>query len=527
MPIPRKEGANLSQINLVMPASLGLNKQAETNILGPEWATQATNAIFDTSGRLAARQGWFNQTTSPISGNPITSQIFELVKKDGTTQIISSANGKLYLGVSTPTDITGTATTTAGNNWQFINAFGSVYGVQQGAVPIVYNGTTSFANLSAASGTLPQGNCGVFHSGRLWIAGSDLQTIQYSALLDPTKWATADGAGSIDMTSVWPGSTDQIVALAFYNGKMFVFGKNRIVIWADNQGSALGLNPNNMYVYDTVIGTGCIARDSVQQIEGGDILFLSAQGLESIARLVVYKSNPLDNPSKHIRDYLRQNFVTATTSSIRSVYSPENAFYLLSIPSSSVTFCFSTQFPNQDGSLRVTEWSNFVPTAMCRAIDGTLYATLGTTTGFTSAQVGGQIGIYSGYQDAGMSYTLNYLSGWMDGGQDVNNYLKLLKSITALMWVSNSASLNINWGFDFDPNLNSFPISLSSTGSSEWGLMEYGLDEWSGGQSLTDCIAPCGGSGQFFRVGASSAINGQSFALQQFNVYAKIGRMAR
>lgn len=519
MPVSRKEGAELRQINLVMPASLGLNKQAETSILGPQWATIAQNAVFDTSGRLAARQGWSNQTSTPITGAPTIVQIAELVKKDGTTQIISSANGKLYLGVTAPSDITGTATTTAGDNWQFVSAFGNIYGFQQGAQPIVYNGSTSFSNLTNASGTAPQGNCAVFHSGRLWAVDSDYQTIKYSALLDPTKWATADGAGSIDMTSVWPGATDQVMALAFYGGKMFVFGQNRIVIWADSQGSALGMNPNNMFVYDTVIGTGCVARDSVQQIEGGDILFLSAQGVQSMSRLVVYKSNPIDNISKNIRDYLNQNITSSIKSGIRSVYSPGNAFYLLSIPSSSIAFCFSTQFPPQDGSLRVTEWSGFIPTAATRSILGALY--------FTYPGQGGKIGLYSGYQDNSLPYTFNYMSGWMDGGEDVNNYLKLLKSITALVWVSNSADLTLNWGFDFDTTQFSFPLSVANPGASEWGLMEWGLDEWSGGIALKDLIAPASGSGQFVRVGSSSTINGSAFSLQQFNLFAKIGRMAR
>ncbi len=516
MPTPRKEGAPLQQINLVMPASYGMNKQAETNILGPQWATMAHNAVFDASGRLASRQGWFNQTTSPMSGTPKVEQITEFVKKDGSTQIVSAAGSKLWLGVSTPSDITGSATVPA-NNWQFVSYFGKLYGFQQGAQPIVYDGITTFANLTASSGTAPQGNCAVVHSGRIWAADSDKQTIKYSALLDGTAWAT--GAGSIDMSSVWPGSTDEIVAMAFYNGRMFVFGRNRIVVWSSGNVTALGLDPASMSVSDTIIGVGCIARDTVQQVDGGDILFLSAQGIQSLSRLVIFKSNPINNVSKNIRDYLNQNVITADKSQIRSVYSPEGAFYLLSIPTSSIAFCFSTQFPNQDGSFRATEWAGFVPTAAVRALDGTLYA------GFPA--VGGKIGKYSGYQDNSTSYTFNYLSGWMDAGDDLSQYLKLLKSITALIWVSSSADVSITWGFDFNVTQQSYPISLSDPGSSEWGTMEWGLDEWSGGQSLRDVIASASGSGQFIQVGLSSTINGQAIALQQFNLFAKIGRMAR
>lgn len=520
MPIQRKSGAPLEQINMVMPAAFGLNKQSETSILGPQWATTASNAVFDTSGRLAARQGWLNQTPSPIAGNPAITQIFELVLKNGTTQIISAGGGHLYLGVNAPTNITGTATTTAGDNWQFVNYFGKVYGFQQGAQPIVYDGATSFSNLVNAAGTAPQGNCACVHSGRIWAVGSDYQTIQYSTLLDATKWdSSPDNGGSIDMSSVWPGGTDQVIAMTFYNGNFFIFGKNRIVIWADPAGSVLGINPATMVVYDTIIGTGCIARDSVQQIEGGDILFLSSQGVESMSRLIVEKSNPLNGISRHIRDYLNTSVGASDKTKIRSVYSPEAAFYLLSMPDSLTAFCFSTTFPNQDGSLRVTEWDGFAPGAICRTLEGQLYATY--------PGVSGQIGVYSGYQDNSLPYTFDYRSGWMDAGEELSQYIKILKSITSLLWISSAADINLNWAFDFNPELFSYAASLSATGASEYNIAQYGIDQYSGGISLKDIVASAGGSGQFVQVGLSSTINGQALALQQFNLYTKIGRMAR
>lgn len=520
MPVPQKSGAQLQQVSIVQPAAKGLNKQMATTILGPEWAVQASNAVFDTSARLAARKGWLNQTTTAISGTPSISQLHELVKLDGTTQIIAAANNKLYLGVSAPSDITGTATVTA-NNWQFVNFAGKCYGFQQGLTPIVYDGTTTFANLTVSDGgTLPQGNCAVVHSGRIWATGSDKQTIQYSALLDATKWATASGAGSIDMTSVWPGDMDVIQALAFYNGRMIVFGKNRIVIFGDSTGSPLGINPNNLYVVDTVVGVGCIARDSIQQIEGGDILFLSASGIESLQRVVIEKSNPLNNLSRNVRDYLALNLAGVDLTQIRSVYSPENAFYLLSIPPSGVVLCFSTIVRLEDGSLRVTEWDNFVPTAMFRSLDTNIYASLGSTTG-------GKIGIYSGYQDNGGSYTFQYSSGWMNAGDDIAPYFKILKSIAALLYISAAANVTLTWAFDFVPPIYSQGITLSSPGASEWGIMQYGIDDWSGGLALKDLIVSTSGYGQYLQIGLQATINGADVALQQFNLYTKIGRMAR
>lgn len=520
MPTPRREGAPLQQISLVMPAFKGLNKQAETSVLGPEWATIATDAIFDTSGRIAARQGFNNITSTPMSGTPVVEQIFEMVRLDGTTQIISAAGGKLWRDTSVPTDITGSATVPA-NNWQFLNFAGVCIGVQQGATPIRYDGSTSFANLTVSDGgTIPVGNCGVVHSGRLWIAAGDKHTIAYSGLLNENHWASgASGAGTVDMTSVWPGGTDEITALAFFSGMMVVFGKNRIVLFGDGTGSVNGINPNNMFVTDTVVGTGCIARDSVQTIDGGDLLFLSAQGICSLSRLLVAKSNPIENISKNNRDYLNGLVQGGDRNKIRSVYSPENSFYLLSIPDIGVAMYFNTLTRLDDGTLRTTQWT-LSPRSIVRRLTGEVY--MGLTTG-----AGGKIGQYSGFQDNGVSYRFDYTSGWMDAGSDFSQYLKLLKEFIAIVWITASADVAIKWGLDFNSTFSTQAISLTSSGSSEWGIMEWGIDEWSGGVALRNISLPVSGSGQYFRLGAQATINGSAFAMQQVNLYAKIGRMAK
>ena len=50
--------AQLAPMTIVAPGTLGLNKEQEFTLLGPEWATKALNMVFDRSGRLAARKGW-------------------------------------------------------------------------------------------------------------------------------------------------------------------------------------------------------------------------------------------------------------------------------------------------------------------------------------------------------------------------------------------------------------------------------------------------------------------------------------
>lgn len=515
MPTPRRFGAPLLPLSLVAPGVRGLNKQAETSILDPSWATSATNAVFDTAGRLSAREGWQAVTTSAMSGTPVIEQLHEHVAEDGTADILAAANLKLWKGTSSPTDITGTATVTVGNNWQFVNFNGLCFGFQQGEQPIARS-TGNFSDATAASGSWPTGNCAVAHSGRVWGTDADKQTIKYCALLDATNWTT--GAGSIDMSSVWPGGTDEIRALALYNGQMIVFGTNRIVFFGDGQGSALGLDPANIYVTDTIVGVGCIARDSIQQIEGGDILFLSAQGVQSLGRLIQERSNPINNVTKNVRDYLNGYTLGANKSQIRSAYSPENSFYLLSLPST-ITFCIDTSGYMEDNSYRVTEWSDLTPRAMVRSIDGSLYMSLPT-------EAGGKIGKYEGYLNNSVAYTFDYASAWLDLGEDVAQYIKILKNLSGLFWVSSEANVSLKWDFDFQGNFNTFAATLSSPGVAEWGIMEWGLFEWGGGVTLRDVRGPANGSGQYIRVGVSTLINNSSFAIQKMTLFTKIGRFA-
>jgi hypothetical protein len=522
MPTPKGTGAPLAPISLVAPGRFGLNTQNSANILGPEWATEATNAVFDLTGRLTARKGWAPATSSAMSGTPVVDVIHEYIRADSSRFIISSGGSKLWLGVSTPSDITGTATVTVGDNWQFLNFADLVIGVQQGEQPIVYTGSGSFADLSESSGDAPTGNCGVAAFGRVWITDSDRQTIQYSGLLDETDWGGV-GAGSIDMTSVWPNGMDQIVALAAYNGSLIVFGANTIVFFTDGQGSALGIDPDNIYVSDTIIGTGCVARDSVQQIDNGDLLFLSANGVQSLQRLIQERSNPILNVSMNVRDYLLDFLSSESQQEIRSVYAPKEGFYLLIFPTSSRVFCFDTRGRLPDGTYRVTEWSTKIKAA-CRANDNTLYLSL--------SDLGGRLGTYAGYNDrssanAATDYNFSYQSGWLDLDPEMAGYIKILKSINGVVYTATANNtMSVTWDFDFQGTSDSYGIIFPDTGSEgEWGIGEWGIMEWGGGGGLVSFRAPASGSGQYLRVGIIVPISENTFAIQQLNLYAKIGRL--
>ena len=95
----------LIPLSVNAPGFFGLNKQQSAASLPPGWATTANNCIIDDDGRIAARQGWSQVTSSPISGTPDVEMLHEYLDDSGTSIIVSAANSKLYSGTSTLTGL--------------------------------------------------------------------------------------------------------------------------------------------------------------------------------------------------------------------------------------------------------------------------------------------------------------------------------------------------------------------------------------------------------------------------------------
>ena len=510
------QSAPLVPLTLVGPGFAGLNTQTSSTIMGPEWASEAQNMVFDDSGRPAARKGWASVTTTPISGTPEIVQIFEFQDLTGTKRVITATADDIFNGTTAPSSIIGTLTPAAGN-WQFVNYYGKVLGLQYDEDLIYWNGTGNFAAVTAASGTVPDGNCLLSAFGRLWGSSDDGQTLKYCALLDETNWGST-GAGSINFAHIWKG-IDIITAIASFNNFIVVFGERHIVLIADDSGSELGLDPTQARVVDVIVGTGCIARDSVQNINGDDLVFLSGSGLQSLKRVIEAEGNPLRDISKNVRDELMAQVNANTLADIRSTYNANEGFYLLSIPGSGYTYCFDTRVTLQDNSWRVTRWTGITPTSMMTRADQ-------LTTYIGNA---GEVLSYSGYQDDGASYRWIYNSPWMVVSPEVADRVKLLKRMGAILSIAGAASVIFKWGFDFKSLLYSITktSAISGVSSDEWGTAEWGEAEWGGGYfaGLNEFEVPGMGSGQFIKVGLECEIDNFSFAVQQLQLFAKVGRL--
>ena len=508
----------LLPIDAVSPGRLGLNLQQQANILGPEWAVNALNCVLDDAQRLACRQGYTVTTTTDITGTPAVENIFQYLQGDGTVETIISWNGGIANDIVSPeaNDISGSVTDTDGR-WWFQNFNNKVIGFQHGQKPIVYSGTT-FATVTESSGTAPTSHNGVglCAFGRVWALDTDGQTIKYSGLLDETDWGTAS-SGSIDMSNVWPGGMDEVTAIAAFNGSLVVFGRNHIVVWDDNVGSQLGISPTQLAVVDAIQGVGCSSHWTLQHIGETDIVFLSRNGLQSLGRVIQEKSNPVHSVSKYVRDSFMEDVAEDVLLDLRSAYSPENGFYLLSMPGRQITYVFDIRyaFRDQEGDtvFPCTQWDLY-PSAIEVLQDGTVL--LGSA---------GQVWTYGADGDAGSTIRYEYSSPWLDLGEELGNRLKMLKRIGSVLFARATSTVNFKWLTDFGDEEKTISRSLTTNTSAEWNVAEFSLDEFSGGLTLQIVKVPARAVAQYYQVKIESEVTG-AFAVQQVELFTKVGRTA-
>lgn len=513
---PSIQGA---KFDMVAPGSRGLNLQQQAGIISPGFATEAQNAIIDSDGRLASRDGITNLTSTPITGTPMVRSIHEHLRADTSTATIVAWDGGISTSVTDPegSDISG-AVVDADGRWKFVNFNDKCIGFQAGQKLIVRT-TANFANVVETSGTAPTGGVGTAAYGRIWQVDSDGKTIKYSGLLNETQW-NSGGAGSIDMTNIWTKGTDVIVAIEEFNHRLLVFGRKHIVFLGDDgAGGALGLDVTTLAVKDIITGTGCVTQHSIQAVGDTDMLYLSPTGVQSLKRVLVERSNPITNLTKYVRDSLLANVQMETADDISSVYSDFHGFYLLSMPTSQYTWVLDQRkrMADEDSEevCAVTRW-NIAPTALAK---------IGTGDDVYVAFSGGQVGQYLGDTDEGETFRFIYLSPWLDLGEEIANRLKILKRLGSILLVRNAVSVLFKWYVDFQLNFKSASRTIEGGTSAEWGLAEFGEAEYSGGQLLRIVNVPARGTAQYFRIGIEADVTGE-FAIAQSELFAKIGRLA-
>jgi len=422
----------------------------------------------------------------------------------------TGTGAKLTVATLSGTGVATVTVSTAGTGYTVSDALTST--VTTIANPHSHSGSFGFQQLGDV-GTLPTGysisdfkpNCALAAYGRIWMAdlAGDRQTVYFSRLLDGSDFQGGD-SGSLSINSVFPNN-DQIIALAAHNGFLIIFGRNNIAIYSNP------IDVTSLALADFIPNVGCIARDSVQNT-GTDIVFLSDSGVRSLQRVIQEKSLPMRDMSKNVRNDLIAAVASETASTIKSVYYDRDAFYLLTLPATKVTYCFDMRGALQDGSARVTIWDSLDPKALFVSQNKELL--LGKP---------GYIGKYYGHLDNASTYRLQYYTNYFDFGNPTA--LKVLKKIGFVIIGGSGDAVAIKWGFDYKENYNSETKLLDTGVVYEYNVGEYNIAEFSNGVVLDQFQINAGGNGAVLQLGLETDLNGDPLSIQKIDVYVAQGKI--
>ena len=502
------------------PGFFGLNLQDSPVDMPSGFALSADNCVIDSAGRIAARLGWAKSHTAntDLSTSNITC-LGELVQNDGTRTVLATGGAFLFkLSGTTLTTLTygggGVAPTISAANWKFCQLNGIAMFWQRGYDTLIYDpavSTTTFRRLSeksGATGTFYQCNEAISAYGRVWAAdtSTDKNTVVWSDLLTPHNM-TGGTSGSLNIAQIWPRGGDEIVALAAHNGFLIIFGKTQILTYVGAD------DPANMKLHDAIATVGCVARDSVQTV-GGDLIFLSSLGLHTLGRVIQEKSSPIADISRNVRDTIVSLTLNDTAGNIKSVYSPRDAFYLISFPAANEVFCFDMRSKLENGASRTTTWNHNNPKAFMSSTTGTLY--------FGQA---GYIGSYSGYLDDADGYRIRYVSPNIDFGEPVVS--SIMKKIL-LTVISREQNVIVKWAFDFVQSFYSETVVANpgTANSANFNIDEYNTTaEYTTPVAATIVSVNAGGVGKTVQIGLEVQITGYGISLQKIDVFTKRGKL--
>lgn len=504
----------LQNITIAAPGFAGINTQDAPLQQGPAFAADATNCIIDKEGRVAARKGYSMVSSNGpavLGSSDGIESIGEFVKADGTKIVFSCGNNKIFTGTSTLTDVTGSLTITA-NNWSMASLANKFYFYQRGHAPLVYDASTSalttIAAHSGAAGTAPQANVCLAAFGRIWAADvtGNKHTLYFSDQLDGVDFGGGT-SGSLDLTTVWPNGFDEIVSLIAHNDFLIILGKRSILAY-----SGAG-TPASMSLSDTILNIGCVGRDCVQST-GEDILFLDFSGVRSLARTIQEKSAPIGDISKNVNNDIKTR-VREETGNIKTIYDPNNAFFLINFPTNKIVYCFDTRYPLENGSSRTTTWTAIDP--LCFTVTDADELYLGVATGIAK---------YDSYTDNAASYDLQYFSHPLSFGD--SSTLKFLKAVAITTFNGSGATVVLNWAYDYTGDYDKQAYTLSEFTAGQFNISEFNTAaaEFASSATLINKEkVNTTGSGSVVAVGLTTTVNGKEIAFQELNIHSLIGRI--
>jgi len=417
-----------------------------------------------------------------------------LTNSAGTASValLSTLTGFVAIRVGSP----GTA---SGENWQFASLSQKIFMAQADHQFTVLNETTFAVESIVGQPWSNSVNCVLAAYGRAWAAddenGGVRSKLYWSNLLDGKTWNSGD-AGSLDLTKAWPKGQDIVVGLAAAFNRLFIFGRNSILMYAlpaDN-------NPANMSLEDVIEDLGCIARDSIRVTDIG-VYFLSANGIYRLDKLA-HTTSLLAAPQVSVlyNNQLLTQIAVESPELIRAGYYPKEGYLVMSFPTSNVTFCVHTRktVPEVDRPVG-TKWNNVGRPffAFIYSQDGSWYS-------------GGVNGIhkYTGYTPDGASNAYNFTWTGPHYPFEDEARLKHLKGATMVLEAASGQTGTFEWITDYTE-------ASRSSQSFTCSAVEFAENPGVGTVSMQ-----LGGSFATMQPSISLPINGNAVTLHQLRMYA-------
>jgi hypothetical protein len=298
------------------------------------------------------------------------------------------------------------------------------------------------------------------------------------------------------------------------------------VVLCRNSVYVLGLaqdkNPNNsttpIYLRDFVPNIGCYARDSVIST-GDDVLFLSDDGLRSLARSMAESQGPapLTDVSQLNKDYVKLNLIGGNTADeLVAAWNPSAAWYMLFAVGTSTVWLFDLgrRIP-QSNIPRMFVWTMTTTPLHCALwwTDETMW--YGAASGLYTMEA----------FDVTDEYTMSITTGWLSlgGPERMDAFKRFMVNLTG----GSGQVATLKWYVDFNESSErSVQFTLSSSQTVyEYNIDSYGTAEYGSGAATEEIYRQIGGNGKVIKLTLDIPISGYELTLNNALLFYKQGRI--
>jgi hypothetical protein len=329
-----------------------------------------------------------------------------------------------------------------------------------------------------------------------------------SELLNPLSFTNV-GSGAIDLDQIWTNGQDEVVAITSHSGYLIILGKKQCVLFqVPDDYSITGYT-----LVEVIKNVGCVSRDSVVTV-GDDVVWAAPQGMVSLGRLLQQKSLPSGNISKNVHFDFLDTIRTAGGPALKSAFI-QSSEDLVVVYGKKDSWCFNTRRPTENGAAVATRWDDFPREVHSVTYTRSQELWCGTTEG--------KLYKYDTYGSTNNRYRMRFYTGYLDFGSPTS--LKFLKKFAFVLKGAANQSVTFKWAFDYKANYaGATDIIGEGQVASEYNVIEYGIGEYGGGETIDEMRVNANRSGRLLQIGVEAEIKGDAVALYTATVYAVMGK---